>query len=368
MNKITSLLAAVCAAGLLFAPVPAAWATITFTNPDACTAETQDNCLDGVGPAVTNPDTIRVSTSRISRETSRHTGEEQEYFSLDSRSGSIGRSAGGNLGGWGFWLSYSRSTFDADLPINSGVQPIASYDATQNSALFGADRLFGDRWVLGLAVGLEDSNIDTAYNGGDNESDGYTIAPYAAFLINNVFSIDATAGYTDLSYDTRRIDNISGGTISADFDADRWFAAANLNARVQHNKWLFGGRIGILYTEETQDGYTETGPNTARTIAERKIDLTQLVVGVNAGYSFGRFEPFVSLYYLNDLSRDDGVGAGGLPANVGDTQPEDDDEFQAGMGFRYFGDVLSASLEWNNTIGRNKFDGDSLFLTLRCDL
>ncbi len=366
MNKIT--LAAVYAAVLLAALPSSAGATVEFANPNACSAETPDNCLNGVGPAVTNPDSIRVSASRLSSKTSRHAGEDDDYFSLTGQADAIGRSAGGNLGGWGFWLSYSRSSFEADLPINSAVQPVASYDATQNNALFGADRLFADRWILGLAIGLEDSQIDTAYNGGDNESDGFTIAPYAAFLINNTFSIDATAGYTDLDYDTRRIDNVSGGTISADFDAERWFAAANLNANVRHNQWLFGGKVGILYTEETQDGYTETGPNTARTINERKLDLTQFIAGVNAAYSFNRLEPFVSLYYLNDISSDDGIGAGGLPADVGNTQPNDDDEFQAGMGFRYFGDVLSASLEWNSILDRSRFDGHSLFLTLRCDL
>ena len=131
---------------------------------------------------------------------------------------------------------------------------------------------------------------------------------------------------------------------------------------------MFGSRIGLLYTEETQDAYSETGPNTARTIGERKLDLVQFVAGIDAAYSFGRVEPYASLYYLNDLSRDDGVGAGGLPGNVGATQPDDDDEFQAGLGLRYYGDFITASLEYTETFSRAKFDGDTVYLTVRIDL
>ncbi|MDZ7737060.1 MAG: autotransporter outer membrane beta-barrel domain-containing protein [Gammaproteobacteria bacterium] len=334
---------------------------------DECTAAAPANCLNGVGPAVTNPDSIRVSSSQISRETGRRGNEDKEYVSLTGQSAAIGRAAGNVLAGWGLWASYSRADFEADLPINSAVQPVASYDAVQHSVLLGADRLF-NRWVLGLALGYEDSDIDTAYNGGNNETEGFTVAPYAAWLINDILSIDATAGYTSLSYDTSRIDNVSGGQITADFDADRWFAAANLNAAMQRDRWLLGSRIGLLYTEETQDAYAETGPNTARIISERQLDLVQFIAGIDAAYSFGRIEPYASLYYLNDLSREDGVGAGGLPGNVGATQPDDDDEFQAGVGFRYFGELVTASLEYNETFSRAKFDGNSVFLTVRIDL
>lgn len=347
--------------------IPASHATPVLES-DECSAENPANCLDGVGPAVTNTDSIRVSASQISRETGRNIDEDENTIAHDDRSFTTGRSAGDVLSGWGFWASYSRADFDADLPINSVVQPIASYEAVQHSVLLGADRLFKNRWVLGLAAGYENSDIDTLYNGGNNETDGFTVAPYAAYLINDWLSADATAGYTTLNYETRRIDNVSGGLITADFDADRWFAAANINASMQRDRWLLGSRIGLLYTEETQDAYAETGPNTARTIGERQLDLVQFIVGVDAAYSFGRIEPYASLYYLNDLSREDGVGAGGLPGNVGATQPDDDDEFQAGIGFRYFGEVVTASLEYNETFSRAKFDGNSVFLTLRIDL
>jgi len=362
-GKYRLVLLLLLSAGSLLSPVHA-----TPIETDQCTPDTPGNCLDGVGPAVTNPDSIRVSSTQISRETGRRDQRADESLALTGNGAIVGRSAGGSLAGWSLWTSYSHADFEADLPINSVVQPIASYDANQDSVLFGADRLINDKWLLGLALGYENTDIDTAYNGGSNETDGFTVAPYAAYLINNVFSIDTSAGYTTLNYETSRVDNVSGGLITADFDSDRWFATANLNATVQRDRWLFGGRIGLLYTEETQDAHRETGPNTARAIEERKLDLVQFVLGFDAAYSFGQIEPYASFYYLNDLSRDDGVGAGGLPGNVGATQPDDDDEFQVGAGLRYFGSGVSASLEYNETFSRDRFDGNSVFLTFRLDL
>ncbi|HSR62021.1 MAG TPA: autotransporter outer membrane beta-barrel domain-containing protein, partial [Gammaproteobacteria bacterium] len=212
------------------------------------------------------------------------------------------------------------------------------------------------------------TDIETAYNGGNNESDGFTVAPYAAYLFNDTFSADVTFGYTSLDYDTDRIDNVSGGTITGDFDSDRLFTAVNLNAIRSFNQLVIAGRVGLLYTEEEQDGYSEAGPNTARTIGERNLDLFQFVGGIDVAYSAGMVEPFVSLHYFNDLSRDNGEDAGGLPGSVGATQPDDDDEFQVGGGVRYFGNNFSGSLEGYTVLGRDKFDATTFMLTFRLDL
>ncbi len=334
-----------------------------------CNQSNFSNCLNGVGPAVTNPDSIRISSSQLSMQTNRQTSSQEESLSWFGDQQISGRSAGDAFGGWSLWGSYSRASYDADLPINSAVQPIASYDADQDSFLFGADRFLGDKLLYGLALGFESTDIDTDYNGGNNETDGFTVAPYIAYLINDIFSIDFMIGYSDLEYETDRIDNVSGGTITGKFDSTRWFTAANLNAVYTYNQWVFGGRLGFIYTDEEQDPYSENGPNTARTIGERNVDLKQLVAGLYTAYNIGSLEPFISAYYFNDLSRDDGENAGGLPSNIGSTQPDDDDEFQVGLGVRYFyRDTVSGSLEYNKVLSRDKFDADVFLITLRLDL
>jgi len=345
--------------------------TQVFASPSneiTCSAGDFNDCLNGVGPAVTNPDSLRMTAKQISKQSNSQSDDNASTTAFFGESAMSGLAAGDGYTGWSVWSSFSHNLFNADIPIRNGTTPLASYDAVQNTVFIGADKLFMDKWVMGLTVGYENTDIDTLYNGGNNDTDGFTIAPYAAYLINDIFSVDMVAGYTRLNTDTDRIDNTNGSVINGDFGADRWFVASNLNATVYRGQWVFGGRIGLLYTEEEQDAYTEVGGATARAIGKRHIDLTQTSVGVNIAYTHKNFEPFASVTYYNDLGRDNGTSAGGLPGAIGATQPDDDDEFQTGLGVRYFGQALDASFEWNNVVNRDNFDGHSLLFTLRMSL
>ena len=146
------------------------------------------------------------------------------------------------------------------------------------------------------------------------------------------------------------------------------FFSANLNAFVPYEDFFISGRISYQYTQEDQNAYRERGPNTARSIGERHVDLTQVLIGLDVAYTLGKFEPFATFAYQNDFGQDDGTDAGGLPGSVGATQPVDDDEIRAGVGMRSFGDSISASLEWLKVFERDTYESDSIFLSIRADL
>ncbi len=337
-----------------------------------CNESTPSGCLNGVSTSVTATDNLRVDTGKVAAQTNRRVKEElletAGLYSLRS-----GRAAGEGIDGWGAWLSYGRSDYSSNMPINSAVQPVASYDANLNNVLVGLDLLLREQFVVGVAFGWEDGTADTAFNGGGQEQDGWTLAPYAAWLISDIFSVDLAGGYSALSYDQRRIDpGSAAGTpayILGEFDSDRWFVSANLNATLDLSGWLLSGRAGYLYTEEDQDGYTETGGvGAARTVRDRHVDLAQAQVALEVSYAFGSLEPYAMADYRLDIQRDEGTAAGGLPGSVGGTQPDDDDEFNAGIGLRWFGsNGLSASLEFSHTTGREAFDNNTLLFSLRGD-
>lgn len=335
----------------------------------ACDSIFFDECLDGVGPAVTNGDSLRTSSYRITNIIRDYSSSEEDIITSSLKSTS-GRSAGDHFGNWSVWANISTTEYDADIPLTNALDglgnpvPQANYDGDLDNLLIGADALIGNQFLLGIAISYEENDITTDYNGGDNKSDGFTISPYAAYLFNDIFSIDVSAGYSSLDYRTDRIDNTNGNTIKGSFDADRWFVASNLNAIVNHNNWYFSGRIGYLYTEEDQDDYTETGGPTARTLPDRHIDLSQVIIGIDVAYNFGWYEPYAIITYLNDINADDGSSAGGLPGNT-DASVNDDDEVQTGIGLRLFDNNVSGTLEWNRVIGRDTFDSDTLMFTLR---
>jgi len=79
------------------------------------------------------------------------------------------------------------------------------------------------------------------------------------------------------------------------------------------------------------------------------------------------FEPYAIISYLNDINRDEGADAGGLPDGVA-ASVDDDDEVQSGIGLRLYDNGVSGTLEWTKVIGRDSFDSDTFMFTLRADI
>ena len=348
----------------LLQSLPAVVLATSTADPDRCAAGEFEFCLNGVTSGVVGRDAIRMTGARVDgalKEREReNTGNATAQTGLAGQTGM----AAGELGsGFGVWASYNFSDFESE----NGIAP---YDGTMHSVLFGVDRMLTDRLLFGISGGYERSSTDTFYNGGGGDGDGYTIAPYAAWLINDTFSVDAGGGYTTLDYEQDRIASNNGARLAAEYDADRWFAMANVNAIHTAGNATLGAHTGILWSQETHDAYVETGASTQiRTVGERLLGITQFSAGADAGYSLGSFEPYGLVNYRHDLAQLRGLAAGGLPAGTGATQSDDRDEFEAGIGVRYFGGRgLTGALEWLATLGREEFDNHSLMLTLRLDL
>ncbi len=339
--------------------------TVHATPTASCSKLNLSACLNGVSASVTSSDSLRVTASRLIDYSRSETPEEVAHRALTAGTGASlmsGQAAGDGFANIGVWGSYNRSNFSSSVIV-------APYDARLDSFLLGVDTMPIENLVIGLGFGYEHTDTRTLFNGGGQNTRGYTVTPYIAYLINDILSVDVSAGYSRLNTDQDRLDPANGNTLGSSFDSGRWFASANLNASLVRGAWVLGGRIGYLYSQEEQDGYTESGGPSVRTVGDRHVDLGQGYIGADLAYGFGALEPYVTVTYYNDFTRDDGAGAGGLPSAVGSTQPADDDEVQAGFGVRYFGaSGISGSLEWLKTVGRERFDNNSLIATLRIDL
>ncbi|MCP4007980.1 MAG: autotransporter outer membrane beta-barrel domain-containing protein [Proteobacteria bacterium] len=250
----------------------------------------------------------------------------------------------------GIWGSYAYSDFDNDFSRTK-------YDGDRNMIFFGADFAPRDNMVLGVAVGYEDTSIDTDFNQGDLDADGWTIAPYFGMILNETWSIDANLGYSDIDTDQDR----SNGTITSDFDTDRWFISANINGFTSYNKWLFSGRAGLLNAESDDDSFTETGVG-GQNVDSNRTTLTQFNIGGEVGYAMGDFEPYVTATYNYDFHATDiKLTAGPQPSN-------DDDDILLGVGFRYFNsDNLSISAQYDSRRGRSDFDEETFSINARWD-
>ncbi|HKK15441.1 MAG TPA: autotransporter outer membrane beta-barrel domain-containing protein [Gammaproteobacteria bacterium] len=265
--------------------------------------------------------------------------------SIDAIEGTTGLNAGDGPIRYGAWASYSYSDYEDDFVTTA-------FDGHTHSGLIGFDFSPWDRTVFGVAFGYEDSDNDTSFNTGSEQTDGYTIAPYFAALLTDIWSIDASFGYSSLDIDQDR----AGGTVTSSTDADRWFWSVNLNGLTTWNNWILSGRMGALWAKNTIDGFTESD---ATVVPETDSKLGQWSIAGEAAYSLGDWEPYARVTYEYDYSLSEVVSFPVSPSN-------DRDNFLVGAGIRYFSiNGLSGNLEYYKRLGREDFDEDTVSITLR---
>lgn len=266
--------------------------------------------------------------------------------------GSTGLNAGEGMAmPMGAWFNYSYSDFDDDFAATA-------FDATRHSFLGGVDFNPFQPILAGIAFGYETADFDTAFNGGEQETDGWTISPYLAASLSDTFSVDVVMGYSDM--DTNQFRSVGATRVTSSFGADRWFFGGNINAVKPWGNWFFTGSVGWIWAREYQDEFVESNGNT---VAERKIKLGNWHVGGEAAYSWGNWEPWASATYGRDyqFTEIQIAGAAQQPAN-------DRDDILLGLGLRYYHPMgISASLGWNKRVDRTNYDEDTINFLMRMD-
>jgi hypothetical protein len=339
-------------------------------NPDLCSPQRPNQCLNGVSASVTSFDALRIGTvsPREWKEDERrkkHAGIGR--IRVAASEGIAGLLTQDGSSGWGTWAGYGRSSFEGSFAA-------APYDATLDSFRLGVDRLFGGRYVLGAALVFDRLDTTTRFNGGGQDADTTTLAPYLTIIVNDIVSVDLNGGWGRMSANQNRLDpaSIPGApsVLTADFDARRRFGSITLNAVHPVGNWNLGGRVGYLLSREDQDAYTEAGGPSARTVRERNLKLGQLFLGGDAAYRFtNSFELYGAGIFRRDTTRDDGSSAGGLPNAVGNPQSSDRTEWDWALGLRFFGQRgMTLGAEWVKTTGRDRFKHHGVNLLVRLEL
>lgn len=345
-----------------------AWAQSQSEDPetDRCSSEEPGFCLDGVSSTVTSFDGLRIG-SRSSAVAKRQHQAEVADASAKNWQGWLMQALGdGGASGINPWFAYARSSFDSEVRI-------AKYSAETDQVQFGADRMLGPDWLLGVALGVESTQTQTRYNGGGQDSDGSQFTVYGSHWLNDTCSLNLMLGYGSSSNDQRRIDrddSTAGNPVfvRASFDSSRVFADLSGSTVSQYGRWGGAGRVGLMYAQETVDAYQETGGSTARAVGETEPSVLQAYLSGESSRSFRYADIYGLVGYRRDLSRDKGQGAGGLPANVGETVPDDADEFELALGARMFrANGFSGSLEWLETFGRKDFSNSTITLIARME-
>ncbi|MBF0267318.1 MAG: autotransporter domain-containing protein [Alphaproteobacteria bacterium] len=241
-----------------------------------------------------------------------------------------GLAAGNAPAKWGIWLSGGYSHINYNRSDNN-------FDGRVWTGAAGIDYRVTQRLFIGLSGAWEDVSLDTKFNRGNFDGSGWTVAPYAALIIDEMFSADLTAGYSNLSYDMDRIDPGDNSTITGKTDGARYFGQLNLNADKNINNWRLGATLGTLYAWEKKDAFTESNSNK---VLSHDARLGRASLGGRVGYLFANvFEPYAGAAYRYDFSD-------------GNSPDSDDVLLKAGTRF-YMGDVSVGSIEASAPVMRD---------------
>jgi outer membrane autotransporter protein len=321
-------------------------------------------------------ETLRVATERVTalvaqriskavrgaprraRETAGSAGGKAESFAavgdrlakLDSGStvplvgyGS-GYSAGDEELRFAVWANGSHTWVENDFTSTA-------FDGTLIIGLGGIDYWVTDRILIGGFGGYETSDVDTDFNRGSLDSDGFSAGLYGAVLLSDNFSFEAQFGATLTDIDMDRslgsVVPVTGST-----DTRRLFGSLGFTGDFQLGNFLAGPVVRHLLAHERVDSFTESD---GTRVGKQNIDLGVLQAGGRVSYSFGKVEPFAGLLLeLETLTTDTEVAAGPEPRN-----DRANGDLTVGVDF-FPTDFISGGIELNHKFDRENFDETSV--------
>lgn len=261
-----------------------------------------------------------------------------------------GAAAGGLDGKLSIWINGGYATFDED-------QAAIDADGDTWSVAVGGDWQFTERFIAGISLAGSLSDVTTTFNNGDIETTGYTISPYFVTILgeNRNFLLDGAFGYTTNDNDATR----TNGTITSSYDSSSWFVSGNLTYIFDRGNFRVQPKVGVLWLDNTTDGYTESG---GLVVDESGSKLGRLSAGARLDYTkFAKFTPYISFTGEYDFESEDYSSfTGANRPSVEDTGAVLGAGFSAQLSEKVTGDIGGTT-----SLGRTDYQAYSLSGTLR---
>lgn len=144
--------------------------------------------------------------------------------------------------------------FDMD-----STDKFTGFNAKAIGAQFGADKVFGNNWIVGLGGAYSHSCLDFDEGFGSGEVDSFRLGPYATYF-NDRFYLDSSLslGY-HLNKTRREIGAGVNRTAKANFNA--YDVAAYVGGGYEFNirQWVFSPTISAQYTCYRSESFKENG-------------------------------------------------------------------------------------------------------------
>ena len=212
--------------------------------------------------------------------------------SLNEDTGEVtGMAAGSIPNKVGLWVNGGQTWLDGDQVNND-------YYGTIRSALTGVDVSINGKYVVGLSAGVGREATKIRYSNIDITGQSGTVAPYFAYIINDIFYVDTSAGISRVLYHEQSTSQKGDNT------GLRWFSGVNVNAAKTLGSWSLSTNLGYLYSAERQESYTT---NTNYVVGAAKSRTGQIRSTTKLGYtqltSWGYLYPYGSVRLEYDANK-----------------------------------------------------------------
>jgi outer membrane autotransporter protein len=221
-----------------------------------------------------------------------------------------------DFGPWGVFVSGSLASGEWDETRNQ-----AGFDLDTAGLTVGADYRINDRFVLGAALGYNNSEADISRDGGSVDSDGYSISAYGTYYQSDEFYLDGSLTYGKMNFDQERnIRYTIGSTAvnqvaSSDYDGDDFGAHLGGGYQLSKGPWTYGPVARLDYDRVETDGYQESMSNPSAPGGALPVDIESqtwksLIAGLGGEVSYamsqswGVLIPQARLEYIHQFEDD----------------------------------------------------------------
>jgi outer membrane autotransporter protein len=145
---------------------------------------------------------------------------------------------------WSVWT-------DFNAVWSERTDPIAGNKGRLYAGNVAIDYRVGDRGVIGILGSFEQADFDTTFSNGTLKHRAAGGGVYAGYAVTDVWVVDGLARWQKLNAD------VTGGG-SASYDSLRMQLATNITGYLTYGVFSVRPTAGISYTQDDQDGYTDT--------------------------------------------------------------------------------------------------------------
>jgi outer membrane autotransporter protein len=253
----------------------------------------------------------------------------------------------------------------------------------------GIDYRFTNNLVAGIALGYSNSETDLNADGGNIDSDSYSLTLYGTFYQSNEFYIDGSYSYGRNSYDSERniiyqvVTPINQTAISSN-DSNQHVLGLGAGYNFNRQALTFTPNARLDYVKTDIDGFSEefnnkdAGASLGMEIDSQKLQSLTLTLGVQADYvisqSWGILIPHANLDYVHEFKDDVRQLTGRFLEDAGgetftwNSEAPDRDYFNLGLGISaQFSQGRAAFIRYEGTLGLRDVDRHAIMAGVRLE-